>query len=87
MLIEDYLELLYEELPEKLRGSALILQLARNPDNLQELFEVCTVLSVAYENTTAGGGASVNDIKGDLPVLHISITCGIISATSIPCHS
>lgn len=37
---DDYLELLYEDLPEKLRGSALILQLARNPDNLQELFEV-----------------------------------------------
>lgn len=38
--LDEYLELLYEDLPEKLRGSALILQLARNPDNLQELFEV-----------------------------------------------
>ena len=36
--IDDYLELLYEDLPEKVRGSALILQLARNPDNLEELF-------------------------------------------------
>lgn len=31
------MELLYEELPEKIRGTGLILQLARNPDNLEEL--------------------------------------------------
>jgi hypothetical protein len=35
--IEGYLELLYEDIPEKVAGSALILQLARNPDNLEEL--------------------------------------------------
>lgn len=35
--IEEYVELLYEELPEKIRGTALILQLSRNPDNLEEL--------------------------------------------------
>ena len=37
--IEDYLELLYDDIPEKVRGTALILQLSRNPDNLEELFE------------------------------------------------
>lgn len=37
--IEEYLELLYEDVPEKLRGTALILQLSRNPDNLEELFQ------------------------------------------------
>ena len=37
--IDDYLELLYEDIPEKLRGSALLLQLARNPDNLEEIFQ------------------------------------------------
>ena len=37
--MDDYLELLYEGVPEKLRGSALILQLSRNPDNLEELFQ------------------------------------------------
>lgn len=36
--MDDYLELLYEEVPNKIRGAALILQLARNPDNLEELF-------------------------------------------------
>ncbi|KAK4475956.1 hypothetical protein MN116_001194 [Schistosoma mekongi] len=36
--VDDYLELLYENISEKLRASALILQLARNPDNLEELF-------------------------------------------------
>ncbi|VEL14000.1 unnamed protein product [Protopolystoma xenopodis] len=37
--MDEYLELLYENIPEKLRASALILQLARNPDNLEELFQ------------------------------------------------
>uniref|UniRef100_A0A7N5ZQ26 Kinesin-associated protein 3b n=1 Tax=Anabas testudineus TaxID=64144 RepID=A0A7N5ZQ26_ANATE len=35
--VDEYVELLYEGIPEKIRGSALILQLARNPDNLEEL--------------------------------------------------
>ncbi|XP_069571991.1 kinesin-associated protein 3-like isoform X1 [Brachyistius frenatus] len=35
--VDEYVELLYEGLPEKIRGSSLILQLARNPDNLEEL--------------------------------------------------
>uniref|UniRef100_A0A665WCM7 Kinesin-associated protein 3-like n=1 Tax=Echeneis naucrates TaxID=173247 RepID=A0A665WCM7_ECHNA len=35
--VDEYVELLYEGVPEKIRGSALILQLARNPDNLEEL--------------------------------------------------
>lgn len=35
--VDEYVELLYESVPEKIRGSALILQLARNPDNLEEL--------------------------------------------------
>lgn len=35
--IEQYVELLYEDIPEKVNGSAFILQLARVPDNLMEL--------------------------------------------------
>lgn len=35
--IDEYVELLYEDLPERIRGSAAILQLARRPDNLEEL--------------------------------------------------
>lgn len=35
--VDEYVELLYEDIPEKIRGAALILQLARNPDNLEEL--------------------------------------------------
>lgn len=35
--IDEYVDLLYEDLPERIRGSALILQLARRPDNLEEL--------------------------------------------------
>ncbi|XP_023930981.1 kinesin-associated protein 3 [Lingula anatina] len=42
--VDEYLELLYEDLPEKLRGSALFLQLARNPDNLEEIFQNETVV-------------------------------------------
>ncbi|NXS07407.1 KIFA3 protein, partial [Neodrepanis coruscans] len=35
--MDEYIELLYEDIPDKVRGSALILQLARNPNNLEEL--------------------------------------------------
>uniref|UniRef100_A0A8C5FWN7 Kinesin-associated protein 3a n=1 Tax=Gadus morhua TaxID=8049 RepID=A0A8C5FWN7_GADMO len=42
--IEEYVELLYEDIPEKVRGATLILHLARNPDNLEELMQntVCS---------------------------------------------
>lgn len=35
--VDQYIELLYEDIQDKIKGSALILQLARNPDNLIEL--------------------------------------------------
>lgn len=35
--LEEYVELLYEDLPDKVRGSDFILRLARFPDNLEEL--------------------------------------------------
>lgn len=35
--IDEYIDLLYEDLPERIRGSSLILKLARIPDNLEEL--------------------------------------------------
>lgn len=37
--IDEYVELLYEDVQEKIRGATLILQLARNPDNLEELVQ------------------------------------------------
>ncbi|XP_028823720.1 kinesin-associated protein 3a [Denticeps clupeoides] len=43
--IEDYKELLYEDVPEKIRGAKLILHLARNPDNLEELLQNETALA------------------------------------------
>ncbi len=42
--LEDYIELLYEDISAKVRGSSLILQLARNPDNLEELSQNETLL-------------------------------------------
>ena len=42
--LEEYIELLYEDGEPKVRGSALILQLARNPDNLEELSSNETLL-------------------------------------------
>nr|XP_032814441.1 kinesin-associated protein 3 isoform X1 [Petromyzon marinus] len=42
--VDQYVELLYEDIPEKVRSSALILQLARNPDNLDELQQNETAL-------------------------------------------
>jgi hypothetical protein len=44
--LDDYAEMLYEDdAKAKVRGSALILQLARNPDNLEELFQNESVLN------------------------------------------
>eukprot|EP00794_Sanderia_malayensis_P016189 gene16189-17816_t len=43
--IEEYIELLYEDVPQKIKGTAFILQLARNPDNLEELSQNETVIS------------------------------------------
>ncbi|XP_030628420.1 kinesin-associated protein 3a isoform X2 [Chanos chanos] len=42
--VDDYVELLYEDIPEKIRGATLILHLARNPDNLEELIQNETAL-------------------------------------------
>ncbi|KAI7799800.1 kinesin-associated protein 3 [Triplophysa rosa] len=42
--IDEYVEFLYEEIPEKIRGATLILHLARNPDNLEELLQNETAL-------------------------------------------
>jgi hypothetical protein len=42
--LEEYIELLYEEGAAKVRGSRLLLQLARNPDNLEELSQNETLL-------------------------------------------
>ncbi|KAL8617694.1 hypothetical protein ACOMHN_039642 [Nucella lapillus] len=43
--VDEYMDMLYEDLPDKVKGSALLLQLARNPDNLEELFQNETVVS------------------------------------------
>ena len=42
--LEDYIELLYEDVASKVKGSGNILQLARNPDNLEELSQNETLL-------------------------------------------
>ncbi|KAM9832060.1 kinesin-associated protein 3a [Neosynchiropus ocellatus] len=42
--VDEYVELLYEDVQEKIRGAALILQLAQNPDNLEELLQNETAL-------------------------------------------
>ncbi|CAB4032785.1 kinesin-associated 3 isoform X2, partial [Paramuricea clavata] len=42
--LDEYIESLYEDIPEKVRGTAFILQLARNPDNMEEIVQNETVL-------------------------------------------
>ncbi|KAM9459513.1 kinesin-associated protein 3-like isoform 2-T2 [Salvelinus alpinus] len=42
--VEEYVELLYEGMEEKVKGATLILHLARNPDNLDELLQNETAL-------------------------------------------
>ncbi|XP_012275092.1 kinesin-associated protein 3 [Orussus abietinus] len=43
--IDGYIELLYEEISDKIKGSSMILQLARVPDNLLELTKNESLLS------------------------------------------
>ena len=47
--LDEYIEMLYEDIPEKVRGTALVLQLSRNPDNLEELIQNGRFLSFHYE--------------------------------------
>lgn len=47
--IDDYVELLYEDVPGKIRGATLILQLSRNPDNLEELLQNGTHQNSPYK--------------------------------------
>uniref|UniRef100_UPI003AAD4528 kinesin-associated protein 3a isoform X2 n=1 Tax=Centroberyx gerrardi TaxID=166262 RepID=UPI003AAD4528 len=42
--IDDYVELLYEDIQEKIRGATLIFHLAQNSDNLEELMQNKTAL-------------------------------------------
>uniref|UniRef100_H2YG61 Kinesin-associated protein 3 n=1 Tax=Ciona savignyi TaxID=51511 RepID=H2YG61_CIOSA len=42
--IDDYIELLYEDVPSKIKASSLLLRLTRNPDNLEEMIQHDTVL-------------------------------------------
>ncbi|XP_034244618.1 kinesin-associated protein 3 isoform X2 [Thrips palmi] len=43
--IESYVELLYEDMAEKVRGSGLILELAKDPNNLEDLAKNESLLS------------------------------------------
>ena len=51
--LESYMEMLYEEMPDKVRGASFILQLARNPDYLEEL---CQNGERERERERTGGG-------------------------------
>lgn len=52
--MDEYIELLYEELSDKIKGSSLILKLAKNGDNLLELTGnetlVCALARVLRED-------------------------------------
>ena len=43
--MDNYVDLLYEEIAEKERAAKLILQLARNPEHMEELLRKETVLT------------------------------------------
>ncbi|XP_025833909.1 kinesin-associated protein 3 isoform X2 [Agrilus planipennis] len=43
--LNEYIELLYEELPEKIKAASYILQLAKDPENLESLSKNETILS------------------------------------------
>lgn len=49
--VDEYVERLYEDVPEKIRGAMLLLQLARNPDNLEEIILNGTSELCFYSNS------------------------------------
>ena len=68
--LEVYMELLYEELPSKVRGTGMILQLARIPDNLQEL-------AVNGEQLPA---------EDEVPTSTLPRHSAALTGTTLPCH-
>ena len=53
--LDDYVEMLYDELPKKIEGSMHILQLARDADNLQLLVgTVCSVVGSVFDTEVYG---------------------------------
>ena len=42
---------MYEDIPEKIRGTAFILQLARNPDNMEEIVQNGEANFFVFEKT------------------------------------
>ncbi|VDM35904.1 unnamed protein product [Hydatigera taeniaeformis] len=61
--LDEYLDLLYEDTTEQLRSSALILQLARNPDNLEELFQNGTLCMSILERETQTYASWMEDLR------------------------
>lgn len=47
--IDEYVDLLYEDLSDRIRGSSLILQLARHSDNLEELQKNGKKFEIGFE--------------------------------------
>ena len=61
--LDEYLELLYDDLPSKIKGTGMILQLARTPDHLfsltqsgeiQYLNDKCRNCLVGYRGLQVG---------------------------------
>lgn len=53
--IDDYIEMLYDDMPQKVRGSGLILKVTCDKDNLEELSSSgnSSVLTANFEITTS----------------------------------
>ncbi|XP_067118777.1 kinesin-associated protein 3 isoform X2 [Centruroides vittatus] len=58
--LDNYIDLLYEETAEKIRGSALVLQLSRNPDNLGVLSTNETLLGALARVLREDGRKSID---------------------------
>ena len=69
--LDDYLELLYDDLPSKIKGTGMILQLARTPDNLLNLAQ--TGETPLLKNVVQYLAASQNPTTLEMS-LHVSAT-------------
>lgn len=69
--IDEYMEHLYEGLPEKIRGTALILQIAQNPDNLEEMIQNESVLG-ALARVLREDGLKPLDVEDGMQTMELA---------------
>ena len=62
--VEEYMEFLYDDTASKIKGSSMILQVARNPDNLTELAQNGNCFFLTYYDSDESEFVKYNFCRG-----------------------